>query len=426
MIYKTAFLLLIFILHLNAKSLENNSVAYVALQQREVCAVSEKEAIIKVDVELQKITGIDSKYLHSKNIYIRHEKNTEGEFCVEGIVTQKGFALYDAQLEEEYEVIMGEIEDLNDGIAYTQKQAEVDRLFNEIVLYNQKIKRAEQIATLRSEKIEETKISLDEMINAVPVVKFKIEGCEGKFKAACQLLFISSFQDDSSTVVYSWNFDDGSFSKRTNPLHVYKRAGTYNVSLRITDGGKKYAEVSQKIYVAAKPKPRPKEKPVANFSSGKKVYVKGEKIDFINLSSTKQSKVTEYRWNFGDGLSSKLSNPKHSYNKTGTFKVSLAIVNSDGLSSNVGKSIHVVHPAILFGIDGRKYNRIVRKYGQPERSIERANVLTKAYQYGSDWLLVKQNKVVCRINGNAFKTNLMGNPKNCRWYEKHARSAMYE
>ena len=412
-------------LELSADNHVSSKAAYVAIENKVACAPTEKKAIIKVDTILEKITGINSKHLHSKNVYIRHEKNSRGASCVEGIVTKEGFSLYDAELQEEYETIMGEIEDLNDGISYAQKQVEIERLYSDVSSYNLKIETAEKIAPLVAEKIPETKSSLGKMINAEPVVSFRVKGCKNRFTAECRLVFISSFQDDSSSVVYRWDFGDGSLSRRTNPIHYYKHSGNYLVTLRITDGGKKYTEVSKKVFVAAKPKPKAKEKPMASFSTRKKVYVSGELIDFINLSSSKKAKITAYKWRFDDGGDSKLCNPKYSYQKPGTYKVHLQVVNSDGLSSDVVESVYVVHPAILFGIDGRKYNRVVRKFGQPDQSIVKSRSLTKAYKFGNDWLLVKQNKVECRIKGSGFKTNLMGNPKNCHWYEKNAPTAMY-
>ncbi len=411
-------------LELTAAKLQHK-MAYVALENKVACASSEKKAIVKVDSILKKITGIDSKHLHSKNVYIRHQKNSKGAFCVEGVVTKEGFSLYDAELQEEYETIMGEIEDLNDGISYAQKQVEVDRLFQDVSRYNQKVEMAEKIAPLVAEKITETKNSLGKMINAEPVVDFRVQGCSGKFTTECRLVFISSFQDDSSSVVYRWDFGDGSLSRRTNPIHYYKHSGSYIVTLRITDGGKKHTDVSKKFKIAMKPKPRAKEKPMASFSTKKEVYVSGESIDFINLSSSKKAKIKAYRWRFDDGGSSQLFNPKYSYRKPGSYKVHLQVTNSDGLSSEVVENVQVVHPAILFGVDTRKYNRVVRKYGQPDKAIDKSGSLTKAYKYGNDWILVKQNKVECRIKGSGFKTNLMGNPKNCHWYEKNAPTAMY-
>jgi len=425
-IYKIVLLLLVFIVEANALDRIRSKGDYIPLAHKLACAESEKLAIIKVDKILEEIIGIDSPYLHSKNVYIRHKKNSKGAFCVEGIVTQKGFDRYGAELDEEYESIMGDIEDLNDGISYAKKQAEVENLYSKVKAFNHKVVMAKKLAPIKVEKIQETKSSLSKMINAIPVVKFKIDGCNRKIMTGCRLVFISTFEDDSSSVVYRWYFGDGTQSRRTNPIHYYKRAGQYTVRLRITDGGKKYNEVSKKIYVAAKPKPKIKERPIASFSTRKKVYIQDETVEFINLSSSEKATITDYNWSFGDGKNSKLCNPKHAYPKSGSYKVYLDVTNSDGLNHKVVENVQVVEPAIKFATDGRKFNRVVRKFGQPDERIVKKGVLTHAYRYGHDWLLVKKNKVECRINGNVFKTNLMGNPKNCRWYEKHMPSGMFD
>ena len=426
MIYKTVLLLLIFMVEVSALERIHSKADYTPLTHKVACAKSEKDAIIKVDKILEKIIGINSPYLYSKNVYIRHKKNSKGAFCVEGVVTQKGFELYRAELDEEYESIMGEIEDLNDGISYAKKQEEVDNLYKKVKAFNQKIDKANKLAPIKVEKISETKVSLSKMINAIPVVNFTINGCKKRITTGCRLVFVSSFQDDSSSVVYRWYFGDGTQSRRTNPIHYFKTPGRYKVRLRITDGGKKYKEVSKKVYVAAKPKPKIKQKPTASFSTRKKLYLENETIEFINLSNSEKSTITDYNWNFGDGKNSKLCNPQHSYHKSGSYKVHLKIINSDDLKNDVVENVQVVEPAIKFAVDGRKFNRVVRKFGQPDESIVKKGVLTHAYRYGHDWLLVKQNKVECRINGNVFKTNLMGNPKNCRWYEKHIPSGMFD
>ncbi len=423
--YKAVLLLFFFMLGLNAESTPPFNEAYVALASKQACAASEKEAIVNVDTILKETTGIYSAHLYSKNVYIRHPKKSKNEFCVEGVVTQKGFDLYADELAEEYESIMGEIEDLNDGIRYTQKQKEVERLYKDVIRFNGNIAMAEKLAPLNVEKIDETKSSLSKMINAIPVVKFTINGCNGKYMTGCRLVFVSSFLDDSSNVVYRWDFGDGSISRRTNPIHFYKQAGTYRVSLRITDGGQKQAEVTQELHIAAQPEPKVMHKPNASFSTHKKVYEMGESIDFIDLSTSEDSKVVAYRWNFGDGGTSTIHHPKYFYKKAGSYKVRLEITNSDGLKSESVETLEIVHPAILFSINGRKFNRVVRKFGEPLEAIEKEGVLTQAYKYGNDWLLVKQNQVECRIKGSAFRTNLMGNPKNCHWYEKNAVTAMY-
>lgn len=421
--YKTVLLLWMLMLIPNAQGASGRDGAYIPLMHQSACAASEKEAILKVDTLLKKRCGIDSAYLYSKNIYIRQNRNANGEYCVKGSVTQEGFERYRAELAAEYESIMGEIEDLNDGISYIQKKEEVDHLYQQVQRLNEKIVAAEKIAPIAVKQIAETKASLGEMINAAPVVNFKVTGCNGKYETACRLVFVSSIQDDSSTVAYQWDFGDGTYSKLKNPVHYFKQPGGYKVTLQITDGGKKQTEVSKRLRVSAKPKSGVK--PNAGFKTDKKVYASGESVTFINLSSSKNSKVTEYSWNFGDGANAIQDQPKHSFKKPGVYKVRLVVKNSDGLQSDAVQTIRVVHPAIKYADYGVKFNRVVRKFGQPEKSIVKSGTLTQAYQYGNDWLLVKQNKIECRIQGGSFKTNLMGSPKDCNWYEKHAASAMY-
>jgi subtilisin family serine protease len=42
---------------------------------------------------------------------------------------------------------------------------------------------------------------------------------------------------DNGTMTQSWNFGDGSSSSTKNPVHTYAAAGTYNVTLTVTDNG---------------------------------------------------------------------------------------------------------------------------------------------------------------------------------------------
>ena len=425
MIYKILLLFVIFVFELSAAKYNMRQEGYVTLKNRVACATTEKDAIIEVDEVLKKVTGIKSKHLYSKNVYIRHRKNSKGMPCVEGVVTQEGFDLYVAELAEQYEFIMGQIEDLNDGVSYDKKSKEVSHLFREVELFNRRLTIAKKLAPISIPKIKESKKNIGKMINAIPVVKFHVKGCNGKYMTGCKLLFVSSFKDDSSTITYRWDFGDGSKSKHRNPVHDYKNPGSYKVTLRITDSGKKHSELTKSIRIKSKPKSRMRYRPVAMFSTGVQVYETDEAIVFYNKSHSKNAKIVKYHWDFGNKKVSSQREPTYSYHKSGHYKVQLKVTNSDGLTDDVEKSLFIVHPAIKYGVDGTKYNRIVRKFGQPEKSIVKPGVLTRAYQYGSDWLLVKQNKVECRVKGSVFKTNLMGNPKNCHWYEKHAPSALY-
>ena len=45
----------------------------------------------------------------------------------------------------------------------------------------------------------------------------------------------ASSDSDGTVVAWSWNFDDGSSSSAQNPVHTFAAAGTYDVSLTVTD-----------------------------------------------------------------------------------------------------------------------------------------------------------------------------------------------
>jgi len=80
------------------------------------------------------------------------------------------------------------------------------------------------------------------------VARFKFASCGGggnqppvaNFTFSCTLLscsFTDTSTDDVGIATRAWNFGDGGTSNQTNPSHTYAAAGTYPVTLTVTDGG---------------------------------------------------------------------------------------------------------------------------------------------------------------------------------------------
>ncbi|MDW2983050.1 pre-peptidase C-terminal domain-containing protein [Rhodanobacter sp. KK11] len=61
----------------------------------------------------------------------------------------------------------------------------------------------------------------------------------------------SSTDSDGSIASRSWNFGDGSTSTATNPSHTYAAAGTYSVSLTVTDNGGATNTMTQSVTVSS-------------------------------------------------------------------------------------------------------------------------------------------------------------------------------
>jgi gliding motility-associated-like protein len=51
--------------------------------------------------------------------------------------------------------------------------------------------------------------------------------------------------------------------------------------------------------------------------------------------------IVGWKWRFGDGTGSTLSNPSHLYQKTGTFKVSLIVTNENGCIDSISRTVNV-------------------------------------------------------------------------------------
>ncbi|MBN2682658.1 MAG: gliding motility-associated C-terminal domain-containing protein [Bacteroidales bacterium] len=133
----------------------------------------------------------------------------------------------------------------------------------------------------------------------------------------------------SANVTYSWNFGDpGSFNTDfiPNPVHVYENSGIYDVSLTLTNeyGCSNTASRSQMIEVYPLP--------VADFlPDPHTTSILKPDIFFENLST---HNYLNY-WTFGDGDSSSIENPLHSFNQAGFYDVQLITVSYYGCVDTV-------------------------------------------------------------------------------------------
>ncbi|MFA5772357.1 MAG: PKD domain-containing protein [Thermoplasmata archaeon] len=66
-----------------------------------------------------------------------------------------------------------------------------------------------------------------------------------------------SYDTHGAIVSYRWDFDDGTTSVEINPKHTYKRIGSYNVSLTVTDDGGDTDTDNEAIEIIGQAKPPP-------------------------------------------------------------------------------------------------------------------------------------------------------------------------
>ena len=125
---------------------------------------------------------------------------------------------------------------------------------------------------------------------------------------------------------YLWSFGDGSTSSAENPLHTYTTPGTYVVTLTVNGPGGSDTMVCTDCITVLDPAP------VANFSVSTDSAVIGDDLTFTDLST---NPVTSHLWDFGDGTTSTLAQPVHSYAASGTYTVSLTVTGPGGTDTHV-------------------------------------------------------------------------------------------
>ncbi len=150
----------------------------------------------------------------------------------------------------------------------------------------------------------------------------------GTVGVAVQFSSAGSNDPDGSIVAYAWNFGDGNTSSAANPSHAYASAGTYNVTLTVTDNDGATGADSTSASITAVPPSN--ESPTAN-ANGPYAGTTGVAVQFSSAgSSDPDGSIETYEWDFGDGNTSTAADPSHTYGSADTYTVSLTVTDNEG------------------------------------------------------------------------------------------------
>ena len=124
----------------------------------------------------------------------------------------------------------------------------------------------------------------------------------------CIPLTITFNNESNLGIQYFWQFGDGITSTLKNPVHTYDSAGTYKVILTVTDSTLCNPIDTVYTFIVAS-----KHILHASFTKAETNYCDSIKVAFTGTSNG----GTAFNWNFGDGDSSSLQNPTHTFTKPG-------------------------------------------------------------------------------------------------------------
>ena len=77
--------------------------------------------------------------------------------------------------------------------------------------------------------------------------------------------------------------------------------------------------------------------PTADFSFSANLL----DVQFTDMSTDSDGSISSWNWNFGDGTSSSLQHPQHTYLQGGTYEVSLVVTDDAGASHSTSKSLSI-------------------------------------------------------------------------------------
>lgn len=167
----------------------------------------------------------------------------------------------------------------------------------------------------------------DSAFRTIRVLALPVANFSAPDSVDCRAPFTVNFQNNSiGAVSWQWNFGDGNSSNLQNPSHTYTSAGNYTVTLTVTNASGCTANISKTNFVRINA-------PVVGING---VPVTGCVPFVFNPTSnvTALEGVASYFWDFGNGSTSTLQNPGHTYNTQGTYTVKLIITTNKGCTDS--------------------------------------------------------------------------------------------
>jgi len=149
------------------------------------------------------------------------------------------------------------------------------------------------------------------------------------------------FTDTSagSPTSWQWNFGDGTTSAAQNPSHTYATAGSKNVTLTVT--GSAGSDTSARTVTVGTAL-------TASFNYSPTSPTTAQAVQFNDASA---GSPTSWLWNFGDGATSTVQNPSHTYTTAGQKTVTLTVTNSTGSDTSTRTFTVGTAPAASFSFN---------------------------------------------------------------------------
>jgi PKD repeat protein len=173
--------------------------------------------------------------------------------------------------------------------------------------------------------------------NQPPVASFTFSPANPAVGGWVQFNASGSSDPDGSISNYHWNFGDGSTDTGVTRYHQFTSAGTYTVTLTVTDNKGATDSTTRTIRVGPS-----NQAPNASFTYSPSNPAVGGWVQFdASGSSDPDGTITTYSWTFGDGGTGTGLTRYHQYASAGTYTVTLTVTDNQGATDSTTRTIRV-------------------------------------------------------------------------------------
>ena len=141
---------------------------------------------------------------------------------------------------------------------------------------------------------------------------------------------------DGDSLSYLWEFPNGSTATTASATRVFHAAGTYDVTLTVTDGFGGSDSDTVKVTVT-------NSAPTASVTASPAGAGVNKAIAFTAGGTDAETpSALAYSWSFGNGSTSTARNPSYTYTKPGIYTVGLTVTDPQGLQASASRTVKVV------------------------------------------------------------------------------------
>ncbi len=155
---------------------------------------------------------------------------------------------------------------------------------------------------------------------------YTVEGLTASFDAS------GSSDPDGVLVGYDWDFGDGVTDTGLSVTHAYAQAGSYNVTLVVSDSAGATGSKAQEVTVT--------DRPVAKFTVSRDLMT--VQVDGSASYALSGATIATYAWQWGDSATGAGVTASHTYAAEGRYTINLTVTDS---RSATGSAAHITSVA---------------------------------------------------------------------------------